>query len=110
VAEWPVLEELKQRLNVESDEWDGESTSGDDDETRLSRLLAAAIAWAKEKRGEWDEDVDEPTATLAQAALERAVELATDALPPSGKDRFGNSITPKSEQLLFGQRRRFGVA
>lgn len=103
MAEWPDLEELKQRLDVQSDEWDGESTSGDEDESRLSRLLEAAIAWAKKKRGEWDEDVDEPTPSLAQAALERAVELATDVTPPPG-------TTPNSESLLYGQRRRFGVA
>lgn len=103
MAEWPDLEELKQRLDVTSDEWDGESTSGDDDISRLTRLLESAIAWAKEKRGEWDEDVDEPTPTLAHAALERAVELATDVTPQPG-------VIPHSESLLYGQRRRFGVA
>ena len=109
MAEWPDLEELKQRLDLgDSDDWDGEGESSEGDETRLSRLLEAAIAWVKEKVGEWDEDVDEPTPSLAQAALERAVELATDVQP--GIDRQGNRNQLHSESLLYGSRRRFGVA
>lgn len=104
MAEWPDLEELKQRLDLgDSDDWDGEGESSEGDETRLSRLLEAAIAWVKEKVGEWDEDVDVPTPSLAQAALERAVELTTDVTPQPG-------VIPHSESLLYGSRRRFGVA
>lgn len=100
MAEWPGLAELKQRIDVTSDDWDGDEDP--DADTRLSRLLATAIDWVKRKVGDWDEYEDEPTDNMAQSALERAVELATDA--PSNPD-----TTPRSEDLLFGQRRTFGI-
>ncbi len=101
MATWPQLDELKQRLDITSEDWDGEAEY--EDETRLSRLLTAAIQWVKDRVGEWDEDEDEPTAAMAQSALERAVELASDS-PVNADD------TPRSEDMLFGQRRSFGIS
>ena len=56
MAEWPELDELKQVFDVTSTDWDGD----DYDPTRLTRLLAAAIARVKQDVGGWDELVDEP--------------------------------------------------
>lgn len=90
--DWPELSDLKLRLDITSDDYDGQ----------LDVLLAAAIAQIKEKVGLWDEMVDMPDEALAAAALQRAFEMAsTDASVIEAR---------KSEQLLFGHRRRFGVA
>lgn len=88
---WPSEEDLKRRLNVDD-------TSVHDEEVGV--ILAAGIAWAKRKAGDWHES-DAPTDELAEAALARAVELGSDVMPPSGER--------KSEALLYGQRRRFGI-
>lgn len=91
--DWPTADELKQRLDITSDAWDD----------HMDRLIASGIAWVKAQVGNWDEDLDEPDEALAQAALERAVELATNG--------EGVSPTPfKSAAQLYGHRRRFGVA
>jgi hypothetical protein len=90
---WPTAAELKQRLNIDSADWDD----------HMDRLIAAGIAWVKVKVGDWNEDTDEPDSTLAQAALERAVEQAT-----TGEALAGNPPR-KSESLLYGYRRRFGI-
>lgn len=95
-AAWPDLAELKQRLNVESDDWDG-----DEDDSRLSRILAAAITKTKQRVGDWVEGLDQPNEAIAQSALELAVEEAQTGPVPAG--------TPKSIALLYGQRRRFGI-
>lgn len=91
--EWPELDDLKRRLDITADpsEHDGE----------LEVILAAAIAQIKLQVGNWDEMVDTPNEQLAEAALDRAVELGADVLPPRNER--------KSEQLLMGQRRRFGI-
>jgi hypothetical protein len=88
---WPTAAELKQRLNIDSADWDD----------HMDRLIAAGIVWVKSQVGDWDEDTDSPSDALAQSALERAVEMATngEAAPPS----------PKSKSLLYGHRRRFGI-
>lgn len=91
--DWPEVVDLKKRLDITSEGvWDDQ----------LQVKLDAAIAQIKLKVGEWDEMVDEPDDALASAALELAVEMA--------------SVEPaiisarKSEQLLLGHRRRFGIA
>lgn len=100
-VDWPTTDELKQRLDITSNDWDDS----------MDRLMASAVEWVKSSVGTWDEDLDEPDEALAQAALERAVELATtgEAAPFGG--RGGEVIHPitKAEAQLFGHRRRFGV-
>lgn len=89
---WPTTAELKQRLDITSDDWDD----------HMDRLIAAGIAWVKAKVGDWDEDFDVPTEALSQSALERAVELAT-----TGGEAEG--VPSKAVNLLYGSRRRFGI-
>lgn len=104
MSTWPQLDELKQLLDITSDDWDG--TDGDyGDTTRLSRLLEAAIAYVKARVGDWDDLLDEPTASQAQAALRMAELLAQrpEATPQTVHDRT-------VERLLVGSRRKFGVA
>lgn len=97
---WPELDELKQLLDITSLDWDG-----DLDETRLTRLLAAAIAQVKTDVGDWDELVDVPDAALAQAALRKAELLA------QRPDSAGNVANdPVYRNLILGHRRRFGTA
>lgn len=91
MATWPTVSELKARLDVTSDDWDDQ----------LTRLLDACIAETKARVGEWVEGVDTPTDSLAQSALERAVDYGTTG---------GVSPTGKAEHLLYGHRRRFGTA
>lgn len=91
---WPTADELKQRLDITSTDWDD----------HMDRLIAQAIAWVKVKVGDWNEDLDEPDDALAQAALERAVEQATTGDTPAGVP-----LARKSESLLYGHRRRFGI-
>jgi hypothetical protein len=99
-AEWPTSAELKQRLDITSDDWDDQ----------LARLLAAAIAQTKQRVGDWVEDFDQPNEAIAQSALELAVELSAT------RDEFarirGTDVLvdrSKSKQLLMGHRRRFGI-
>ena len=107
MADWPALDELKQVLDVTSDDWDGEPESGLGAEgpTRISRLLAAAIAHVKSDVGLWDEDVDVPDDNMAQAAL-RMGELL--ALRPEAAAQA--SADPTYARLIMGRRRRFGVS
>lgn len=97
---WPQLDELKQLLDITSDEWDGEDEYGDD--TRLSQILAAAIERVKADVGHWDEAYDEPDARLARAALRMAELLSTR---PESAD-----ADTTYRRLLAGHRRVFGVA
>ena len=90
---WPSLEDLKRRLNLLD-------LSTHDEEANV--VLVAAIGQIKSEVGEWDEAVDLPTDGMAEAALERAVELLSDVLPPMNER--------KSVALLKGQRRRFSIA
>jgi hypothetical protein len=103
MAAWPELDELKQRLDVESNDWDGDD-GYDGDVTRLSRALADAIAWTKTKVGLWDEYEDEPDATVAQVALERAIHMAGGQVP------IDNNGRPLYEGDLIGHRRSFGIS
>ena len=103
MIDWPQLDELKQTLDVESDDWDGLDAYGG--ETRLTRLLAAAIFKVKTDVGDWDEYVDVPDASLSQAAL-RMAELM--ALRPEAATGVVND--PTYRRLLHGHRRTFGIA
>ena len=89
---WPEVTDLKRRLDVND-------TSVHD--TEMAVILAAAIEQTKAEVGEWDAS-DEANDALAEAALDRAVELAGDVLPPRAER--------KSEALMYGQRRRFHIA
>lgn len=113
MAEWPDLGELKQLLDITSDDWDG-----DDDETRLTRVLSSAIEHAKEliagTVAAYDDLFTDPTSKHAQLALRVAELLATR---PAADSTSGgrSSLTrvledPTIKRLLFGQRRRFGIA
>lgn len=104
MIDWPQLDELKQVLDITSDDWDGIETSGEG-ATRLSRLLEAAIARVKQDVGGWDEDLDIPTAALGQAALRMAELLA---LKP--ELAAGTVTDPTYKRLLYGHRRTFGIS
>ena len=103
MAAWPELDELKQLLDITSEDWDGD---GEDEEepTRLSRLLAAAIDKVKFDVGNWA-DEDEPDDRLAQAALRMAELLALKPELASG-----TVADPTYRRLLQGHRRKFGFA
>ena len=103
MAAWPELDELKQLLDITSEDWDGEPEEYGE-ETRLTRLLDAAIAKVKADVGDWGEE-DEPDTRLAQAALRMAELLA---LKP--ELAAGTVADPTYRRLLFGHRRRFGIA
>jgi hypothetical protein len=92
---WPDVEELKQVLDVTSDDW----------EVTLERVLESAIKRVKLDVGLWDEDIDEPDYNLAQAAL-RMGELL--ALRPEAAAQAASD--PTYQRLLYGHRRRFGIA
>lgn len=104
MAAWPELDELKQVLNIVTDDWDGE----DYDLTRLSRALAAAIAYIKLRVGDWDDDLDEPDDMLAHAALRAAVLFSERPEENEGAPPITND--PTINRLLYGHRRTFGVA
>lgn len=103
-VDWPDVGELKQLLDIESADWDGEG--GPDGPSRLSRLLAAAVAAVKEDVGDWDEESDAPDAPLAQAALVMGFMLAQK--PLAGEARLRRD--PVYASLLAGRRRRFAVS
>jgi len=95
MAEWPDADELKQVLDITSEDWD---------ET-VGRVLASAIAKVKLDVGDWDEAVDEPDDSLVQAAL-RMAELIS-LRPEVAAGAVGD---PTYQRLLFGHRRTFGIA
>lgn len=99
MAAWPELDELKQVLNVDSHDWDG-----DQDDTRLTAVLAAAIAKVKRDIGTWDEYEDEPTDSQGRAAL-RMAELM--ALRPESAENAGKD--PVYRLHLQGSRKKFAV-
>ncbi len=103
MVEWPELDELKQVLDVDSNDWDG-----DMDDTRLTRLLAAAIARVKIDVGHWDEYEDVPDDALAQAAL-RMAELMAQR-PDSSVNETVLASDPVYRALFKGHRRVFGIA
>lgn len=95
-GEWPTVDELQKSLDVPNDEW----------EPQLERHLDSAIEQVKLDVGDWDEVVDEPDASLAQAALLLAIRIARD---PSEAPRV-LSRDAGYERLLKGHRRRFSIA
>lgn len=105
MADWPDADELKQVLDITSDDWD----------PTVDRVLAAAIAAVKTDIGVWDEDVDVPTDSQAQAALRMAELLATRPAPQLAGARLSATVAalaadPTYAKLLKGSRRSFGVA
>ena len=104
MADWPTLDELKQLLDITSEDWDGDS-----DDSRLTRVLASAIDLTKvEVYGDavnFDDIVVDPTDSQAQAALRLAELIATrpDSASPPVQD-------PTFLRLLKGSRRAFGIA
>lgn len=102
MASWPDTDELAQVLNVDNvGDW----------QTTLDRVLDAAIRKVKSDVGLWDDDVDEPDSSLAQAALRMAELMATR--PEGTAARFAAAVAaqdPTYLRLLTGHRRRFGIA
>lgn len=96
MADWPVLDELKLRLDVASE---------DHDDT-LEKDLASGIAKVKQDVGRWDEYEDAPDDMLSQAALRMAELIATRPEAQPGVLAFD----PTYSRLMSGHRRRFGVA
>jgi hypothetical protein len=90
---WPTAADLKKRLDITSSDWD----------EHMTRLIEGSVAWVKVQVGDWDELNDTPDAALEQAALERAVEIATNGTATEP------GTTSKAKALLYGQRRRFGI-
>jgi len=102
MADWPSVDELTQVLNLSVDPqaWT----------TTIERIHEAAIQQVKDDVGDWDDDVDEPDAALAQAAL-RAGELIAErpeAQASNVRSRFVDD--PTYARLLKGHRRRFAIS
>ena len=97
MATWPDTAELAQVLNVENvGDW----------QVTLDRVMASAIAYVKLKSGAWVEGTDSPDDMLAQAALRMAEMMAQR--PSGGAEEFGDD--PTFLRLMYGHRRRFGIA
>ena len=99
MMEWPELAELKQVLDVTSEEWDG-----DQDMSRLTAVLEAAIARVKDDVGLWDEYVDLPDFGLNRAALRMAEMMAQR---PESDEDLGADRTYRA--YLTGHRKRFPI-
>ena len=109
MIEWPDVEELKQFLDVTGTEWDGfEDESEEASLTRLSRALAAAIAYVKQDVGEWDELVDEPDAQLADAAMAAAIKFASLKRQVAATEAIRQD--PVYQAAIRGHRKRFSFA
>ena len=98
MATWPDVEEVINLLDIGDQEWI---------EEHLEHALAGAIERVKLDVGNWDEYLDQPTEQLRQAAC-RAVAVMRVNAPDDGwralsRDRIYTS-------LIYGHRRRFGVA
>lgn len=105
MAEWPDAEELKQVLDITSEDWDD----------TVDRILAAAIAQVKLDVGHWDEYEDEPDEKLAQAALRMGELISarpTGLVSISGGRLLTSELTTDQtyRTLLSGHRRVFGIA
>jgi hypothetical protein len=95
MADWPTSDELKQVLNIDTDDWD----------TTVDRVRSAAIGKVKRDVGLWDDLVDEPDDMLAQAAL-RMAEMISER-PTSPVALLDQD--PAYRANLSGHRRRFGI-
>ena len=109
MIDWPQLDELKQVLDVESDDWDGSEDSGDGP-TRLTSLLQTAIAKVKQDVGAWDEYEDEPDVSLQRAALRLAELMALKPEVLAAVTRGAIVGDPAYQAFLYGHRRVFGIA
>lgn len=99
MADWPDKSELLRVIDVP------ELNAGDPLDTVLDRVLDAAIDRVKSDLGSWDDAIDYPDASLAQAALVAAEHYS---LRP---DAAGGAISdPRYVRLIQGRRRRFGFA
>jgi hypothetical protein len=98
VAEWPDLDELKLRLDVESSDHD----------VTLEKDLAAGIARVKQDVGLWDDYLNEPDDQLSQAALRMAELIATRPEPTPGTAPLTADVT--YQRLIAGHRRRFAIS
>jgi hypothetical protein len=103
MADWPTLTLLKQALGVDRD----------DKDTLLQQALDAAIEQVQEDVGV---PVDDPTVSLAQAALLLAVTVMKAPDAPFGVASIFDSggiyvarHNPNYTRLLKGQRVRFGI-
>lgn len=94
---WPDTAELAQVLDV---------TNVDDWQVTFDRVMAAAIAYVKLKVGGWVEGTDHPDDMLAHAAL-RMAELMAQR-PTATPAELARD--PTFNRLMYGHRRRFGVA
>ncbi len=101
MADWPDTAELSLVLNVDSDAWDD----------TFDRIRLAAIDKVKRDVGKWDELVDEPDDSLAQAALRMAELIAErpDGVPIGSHVWAGLAKDPAYASLLSGHRRSFGI-
>ena len=95
MADWPSADELKQVLNIDSDDWD----------TTVDRVRSAAIDKVKRDVGLWDDLVDEPDDMLAQAALRMAEMISERPTAPVAL----LEQDPAYRTNLTGHRRRFGI-
>lgn len=95
---WPTVDELRKVLNVDNDGADGW-------EPTLARVLEAAIDQVKADVGAWDDLLDLPDHSHAQAAL-RMAELLS--LRP--ESAAVASTDPTYQRLLKGRRRRFAIS
>lgn len=82
---------------------------GDDIDTRedLQNSLDAGVARVKRDVGDWDEDVDVPTAELRKAVL-RYVQVQRDNAPDDGWRTLDRDHIYMG--YLKGYRRSFGIA
>lgn len=104
MAAWPELDELKQVLDVTSEEWDGD----DEGATRLTALLLAAIEHVKQESAQ---DTETPSYSLSRAALRLAELMALRPEVAAAISRGGTSFIadPAYNAFLFGERRSFGI-
>ena len=109
MIDWPQLDELKQVLDVESEDWDGAEDSGEGP-TRLTALLAAAIAKVKQDVGVWDEYEDEPDIALQRAALRLAELMALKPEVLAAVTQGAIVADPAYRAFLYGHRKAFGIA
>ena len=96
MADWPDADELKQVLDITSEDWDD----------TVDRVLAAAIAQVKSDVGNWNETDDAPDESLAQAALRMGELISTRPSAPVAS----LASDPAYRTLLKGHRRTFGFA
>lgn len=101
---WPVLAQLKTDLHINHD--------GDD--AKLTRVLAGAIQFVQRDVGV---TVSDPDVSLQQAALLKAAQLYRAGDAPLGVATFADTglyvstrNPPGYDDLVFGHRRRWGLA